>query len=246
MSELKFNVETKNGIVTILEGKAPEQKPLLRNKGFRKIGGTRTVLEIVSKEPMKSIIENRVDEHNDIFLLVDRDNFSMILEVNTNMSNTKDEFITVLKLSKKIQEFGINEDKSWTTFDLANFIKMNRTYFETKQQAMELVTVLRNFKAKVDKDIENADDTRGNKKLLLQQTVDSNIPESFNLTLPIFKGLPNQTINVEVMIDASDFSCRLISPDASDFIETESKKILDEELDEIKELHPNLKVIELV
>lgn len=235
----------------ILIGQAAKQSPEFRDKKYKILGGPGTCFEVLSKEPLKSLLEEF--EHktltgfdSDVFLKVNRDDHKIELEINSNKSVITDYYASALKLSKELAEFGINTGKSWTTFELAHFVKMNRSCFESKATAMELVSTLQNFKAKVDKDIENADDTRGNKKLLLQQTVDSNLPESFKVTIPIFKGIENQTIEVEVMIDASDFSCQLISPEAKDFIDNESDKILNDELDKIEKMHSDLKIIELV
>ena len=243
MEELNVNVESKDGLVTVLKGDAPKQYPANRDNPYEVQGGPGTVLEVLSKFPLKEL-DYCLDD--DSFLDVDRDNTLIRLSVNQHESVITDRYVSKLVLSKQIQEFGINTGKNWTPFELANFIKMNRIYFDSKAKAMELVSLLRNFKAKVDKDIENADDTRGNKKVLLQQTVDSNIPDSFKITIPIFKGVDHQTVEIEIMIDASDFSCQLISPEAKDFTDMESSRIIDEELKAIKELHPNLKVIEVI
>lgn len=243
MSELHLDVKTQDGKVTILKGEAPKEPPRYREKSYQIEGGPGTVLQVLQKDPLKEL-ESFYD--NDSFLLINRDQHLVLLEVHSHESHVTDLYKSVLTRSHQLDDFGINTDRSWTTFELANFIKMNRMYFESKAKAMELVSILRNFRAKVDKDVENADDTRGNKKLLLQQKVDSNIPETFNITIPIFKGVKPQTIGVEIMIDASDFSCQLISPDAKDFIDTESDKFIDQEVNEIKKLHPELKIIEEV
>lgn len=132
-----------------------------------------------------------------------------------------------LRLDPRFEKFGINSGKSYTTFELSDFIKMNRSHFETKDKAMMLVTQLRQFKAKVDKDVENSDDGRGNKKILLAQAVESNIPESFRINVPIFKGFEKVSIEVEISINASDFSCTLISPEVADYIEETKDRLID-------------------
>lgn len=149
-----------------------------------------------------------------------------------------------LRLDPRFAKFGVNSDKYYTTLELADFIKMNRSFFETKDSAMRLVKELRSFKAKVDKDIENSDDGRGNKKLLLAQKLDSNIPEAFNLTIPIFKGGGKQTIAIEISIN-TDFTCTLISPEVADYIEETRDMIMDSEIHEIKELFPQLRIFEV-
>lgn len=255
MENQNLKLSVHNSGDPILIGQAAKQSPEFREKEYNIVGGPGTCFEVLSKGPLNYYVngsQKMIDLvghfsfNDDVFLTVNRDEHRICLAVNSNESSITDVYTSALKLSKELSEFGINTGKSWITFELAHFIKMNRSCFESKASAMELVSVLQNFKAKVDKDIENTDDTRGNKKLLLQQTVDSNLPESFKVTIPIFKGIENQTIEVEVMIDASDFSCQLISPEAKDFIDNESDKILNDELDKIEKMHSDLKIIELV
>lgn len=146
-----------------------------------------------------------------------------------------------VELNPDLKDFGINSGKRYSTFDLADFFKMNRHLFQSKATAMELVSLLKNFKAKVDRDIENSSNDRGNRKVLLNQTIDSNIPESFILLLPIFKGYPAAEITIEININ-DDFDCLLISPDLKEMIATESKALIDDQLDKIKVLHPDLRI----
>jgi len=152
------------------------------------------------------------------------------------------EIIGCVKLDKEFEGFGINTGRTYTTFDLADFIKMNRFHFEKKDTAMKLVTLLRNFKAKVDKDVENNDDQRGNKKLLIAQTIDSNIPASFTLQMPIFAGEGKQKFEVEININ-DNFECMLISPDANDTIKQDGNSILDGQVKDIIKIAPEIVII---
>ena len=141
--------------------------------------------------------------------------------------------------------FGINADGGrLTNFDMSRLFKMNRSFFETKTKAMELVTILQNFKAKVDTDLEKADDRRGNTKLLRNQIVRSNLPEEFVLEIPIFKGEPKQRILVEVDIDPDDFSCSLISADAADIIHETVDQRFNDILKDIEENFHDVAIIE--
>jgi len=149
-----------------------------------------------------------------------------------------------VKLDKGFEGFGINTSKMYTTFDLADFIKMNRYCFEKKDIAMSLVTLLRNFKAKVDKDVENSDDSRGNKRMLLSQKIESNIPESFKLVMPIFAGQEKVSFEVEININ-DNFECSLISPDANDVVKDVGEGILEEEIKKIEKLAPDLVILNL-
>ena len=66
-----------------------------------------------------------------------------------------------LQLSTEMSKIGINDGKYMTCFEMADRIKRLRSYFENRQQAMELVTTLRNFKAKVEKEMDISNDKRG-------------------------------------------------------------------------------------
>lgn len=156
----------------------------------------------------------------------------------------KDAIHGKLTIDPDLEKFGINSGNQFTTFALANFIRMNRHYFETKDIALKLVTELQNFKAKVDKEIEASDDKKANIKMMLVQKVTSNIPTEFTLLLPIFTGTSPVPIKVEIDIDANDLSCSLVSPDLKELIDKESKAIIDTELFEIRKLYPELKIFQ--
>jgi hypothetical protein len=149
-----------------------------------------------------------------------------------------------LEFHPKFTLFGINTSLQRSNFDLAKLFKMNRTVFESLDIAMNLISTLQNFRAKVDKEVEKLDDNRGNKRDLKAQVVDSNLPDTFNLVMPIFKGTPAYTFPVEVYINADDFSCQLISPVAADLIDEMRDSEINKVLAEIAEIAPGIVVIE--
>lgn len=190
-------------------------------------------------------VEKRKDDivSADAHILVDRDH--MTITLNTDENNFySDQIVGTLTLSTEMQEFGINTGEYMSCFDMADRIKQLRTYFETQQDAMKLVTELRNFKAKVDKELELSDDKRGNQKILRAQTVESNLPKSFNVNMPIFKGTEKRTFEVEVEINPNDLSCTLVSPDAHDIVVQERDNQMDAVLGRIAEAAPNIVIIE--
>lgn len=190
-------------------------------------------------------VEKRKDDivSADAHILVDRDH--MTITLNTDENNFySDQIVGTLTLSTEMQEFGINTGEYMSCFDMADRIKQLRTYFETQQDAMKLVTELRNFKAKVDKELELSDDKRGNQKILRAQTVESNLPKSFNVNMPIFKGTEKRTFEVEVEINPNDLSCTLVSPDAHDIVVQERDNQMDAVLGRIGDAAPNIVIIE--
>lgn len=190
-------------------------------------------------------VEKRKDDivSADAHVLVDRDRMTITLNTDEN-SAYMDQIVGTLTLSTEMQEFGINTGEYMSCFDMADRIKQLRTYFETQQEAMKLVTELRSFKAKIDKELELSDDKRGNQTIMRAQTVESNLPKSFNVNMPIFKGTEKRTFEVEVEINPNDLSCTLVSPDAHDIVVQERDSQMYGVLVRIAEAAPNIVIIE--
>ena len=209
-------------------------------------------------EPVKVIIQGVIDSParwlekrpelqqitNKCHVLVDRDKLTISLQVNENAHYGT--LITgSMELSKSFRKFHINDGHSFTLGELALLFKMNRSFFDTRQKAMELVSLLQNFKGKVNKDLEASNDNRGNKKIDFVQAVESNLPEAFTLHLPIFKGADFEDVVCEVYVDPDDWSCQLISPDANDIIERYRDTAIDAVLSRIEAAMPGVAIIEV-
>lgn len=231
---IKVELTAENKELVILTGAA---EPIYYNKAIEvKSGSINSAFEYLSKK----VVIPEIIEHSKLEFCYDK--LYIDLHYDARQRNP-DLIMGKLKLHPDLEKFNINSGKAYSTFELADFIKMNRHYFENKDYAMKLVSELRNFEGKVNRDLEAKADDRGNKRALINQVVESNIPTGFFLELPVFVGQEKIRLEVEINI-TSDFSCSLISPDLKEFIDLESKKVLDVELTKIKALHPELKVFE--
>lgn len=191
-------------------------------------------------------LEKRKDyiEWKNCHILVSRDEMGIKLIIDEH-DHFADNIGGKLILSEEFKRFGINQGKYVTGMELSDLIRMNRTCFESKAKAMELVTIMRNFKAKVTSEIEASDDKKGNVSQLRRQTVEGNQPPSFELNIPIFKGQPKQTFTVEIDIDPDTLQATLVSPDAQDLIVEQRDKLIDDVLDAIQEICPEIPIIEI-
>lgn len=221
--------------------------------------GTVTIREgkaIELKEPVKVNISGTIDaparwleaRHDCLtektcHVLVDREAMTVSLRCNEN-DHYGSSVTGSLQLSQEYKRFGINSGQYVTNFELAELIKMNRSYFENKTTAMKLVTELQNFKARVNKEIEQSDNNRGDRRMLLNQAVQHNLPEAFNLLLPIFKGIAEQTIQVEVYVNPADLTCTLVSPEANDIVVSSRDSLIDSVIDRIQKTTPDIVIIE--
>jgi len=151
----------------------------------------------------------------------------------------------VIELHPHFAKWGINSpEKTYSSHELAQAVKMNRFMFADKETAMKLVAVFQNFKAKVEKEIELSDDKRGNRTNIQRQVVlGMSIPVNFTLTVPIFKGQPAIEIPVEIEINADTLQCSLFSPVANDIINTQAESMINEQLAAIGEIAPDIAII---
>lgn len=179
-------------------------------------------------------------------IIVNRDVMGIALtvdETNYYQSDIRGE----LKTSKEMMKFGINTEKKWEPIKLSKFLKMHRAFFTDKSQNMMLVSTLKNFKAKVNQDIERSKEENGSKVDNYSQVVDSNLPKSFKLNIPLFKGFVNEEIEVEIYadVDGRDVSLSLVSAGANEAIEEYKNKVIDEQLDAIRQIAPDIVIIEV-
>lgn len=179
-------------------------------------------------------------------IIVNRDKMGMALTIDeTSYYQTK--INGILQASKEMQEFGINVEKKWDPIKLSKFIKMHRAFFTDKSQNMMLVSTLKNFKAKVNQDIERSKEENGSKVDNYSQVVDSNLPKSFKLNIPLFKGFSCEEIEVEIYadVDGRDVSLSLVSAGANEAIEEYKNKVIDEQLGVIRQIAPDIVIIEV-
>ena len=216
-------------------------------------------MQLDPKEPLKVSISGTIDapfrwlgkrveliDQKKANIIVNRDKMAMSLSINeTDYYQSK--ISGVLQESKEMVEFGINTDKKWEPIKLSQFFKMHRAFFKDKSENMMLVSILKNFKAKVNQVIERSKEENGSKVDNYSQVVDSNLPKSFKLNVPLFKGFACEEIEVEIYadVDGRDVSLSLVSAGANEAIEEYKNKVIDEQLKHISLIAPDIVIIEV-
>jgi hypothetical protein len=180
-------------------------------------------------------------------LTVNREEILLSLIINEDDEYLRGQIDGKLDFHPKFIEFGINTGKIWTPTDLGLFFKMNRAFFPDKSVNMKLVTDLMNFTAVVNSKIEKSARESGDRTDNFSQMVNSNLPESFVLNIPIFKGMESETLEVETFakIDGRAVAFTLFSPGASQTLEEIRDKAIDAQLEQIREIAPNIAIIEV-
>ena len=186
-------------------------------------------------------------DHEHTHIIVNRDKLLMTLVANETDARNKMVVAGSLHLSRQFLAFHINDGVAWEPIALSQFIKMNRAYFADRDINMKLVSMFKNFKAKVNTDYERDRKENGSYTDNYSQIVNSNMPESFTVVLPVFKGTPPQTIEVETFatIDGRDVTVQLISPGAQQIVEETRDAIIDEQIAAIREIAPEIPFIEV-
>lgn len=183
----------------------------------------------------------------DCHILVNRDKVEITLITNEADAYNRGQVVGKLSYNPKFIEFGINAGKVWTPTELGLFIKMNRAFFTDRQSNMALVSTLMNFTATVNNKIERAVAENGNRTDNFAQVVNSNLPESFVIQMPIFKGMPAETIEVETFaqVNGREVAFVLLSPGAQATLEDLRDKIIDEQIAAIREIASDIAIIEI-
>lgn len=233
------NLPEGQNTLTLLQGQAPRQ---LDQQPPIKVNITGTI-----KAPLR-FLEQRVkdiDQHK-AHIFVNRDTLSITLTINEDDVYKEGKVVGKLKLSNIFERLGINTDKEWEPEQLGQFLKLNRTYFADRDENNSVVNALKTFTAKVNQDVQRESQQNGNKAFTFRQAVDSNIPKSFKMTLPVVSGGEYVEIDVETYasVDGSRVTIALVSPGANDVVEGIRVNYITSVVDAIKTVAPEIVIIE--
>ena len=235
-----FNIAPGMNEVIIREGAAPK---VLDPKAPVKMNVNGTI-----NAPFEYLTK-RIDciNQKECHIIVNREKITIELVVNESDEYARGTIAGTLQYHPKFEEFGINAGKVWSPFDFAMFCKMNRAFFADKNANMSLVSACKNFTAKVNNQIERAIQENGNRTDNFAQVVNSNLPESFTLSIPIFKGGKEEDLVVETFakIDGRNVAFVLLSPGAEETLEDLRDKAIDEQVNAIKAIAPDIAIFEV-
>ncbi len=203
-------------------------------------------------------------------LVVDRDNAKLLLIVNevnsrpafeeSQIAGINAEELTCklapkstitgsIQFTEMYKKLCINSDYFWEPQRLSKFLRLNRVIFANKEDGMALVSTLKNVKAKISSDYEKKKELHGqiSKTEYFSQEVSHNLPEKFVIELAIFKGAPKEKYEIEIDADIVDgeIKVQLLSPAINEDVEIARDNLIDDEIDAIKVLCPNLVIVEI-
>lgn len=232
-----------------------EPLPILEPKKVAIIGTIAAPFAFLEKRWNAGVCESDCDgnrpasqiDHERTHIIVDRDHLKMMLICNETDERNGMTITGQIELSRQFKAFGVNMDVKFEPEQLANFFRINRSYFKERQENMTLVSQLKAFRAKIETEVEREKKDNGSVTDVYKKVVKSNIPPSFKVCIPIYKGAKPEEIEIEVIatVNGRDVSLELISPDAASIVEDVRDRLIDEQLDKIREFAPEIPIIEV-
>jgi hypothetical protein len=233
MQKLELAVSNINGgPITILEGKALEEKAPCKIEINGDIKTVRSFIEKRKPLAIAGISGAQFIESTRAIVTVDKSALSITLELDPeNYYGT--EVTGKLSFTPELEQFCINKNKLFNREELIKLIRFNKIWFPDAEAHDKLLKAYQVFTATVNANIGKTSDTRGNIENAYKKTVETNVPDSFVLNIPIFKGMEKRRFRVEIAIDSTDASTKFWfeSVELNDIIQIESETILNNELE---------------
>jgi hypothetical protein len=226
--QFNINVSTnKDGVITILHGKAQDPEP--RPKSIE-ISGTLTApfnYYIGRKEILNTI-------KTQCHLIIDKDERSIVLVVDDKSGISTDRITGVLTTDERLAEWSINSSKAWTVRDFIKFIRPRKFMFAQGDQQIALIKELLEWHVKIEKEVKEFSDNRGNSLSSLETRVTQiKLMDSFQLNLAVFTGFTRKIFTVNIGVEAT--SNGVVLNLFSDDLATLTFELIDEYIgDEIK------------
>ena len=221
--------------------KAAESLPTKEPEKISTVGVITTPLDWLSKR-VDTIDQKKAN------VKVDREKMSITLTINEDDFYNKNTFVGKVEYSEIFEKFGINDgEKGWVPAKLGQFLRLNRGVFESKEDCMVLVSKLKNFTADAKTEIQKQRDPSGSMAEVYRSQVDSNLPKSFVVNVSILKGIAKTPIEVEFdhYLKDNDVFLQLVSPGANEITEDYRDRCIDEVLDGIRKIAPDIAIMEL-
>lgn len=165
-------------------------------------------------------------------VLVDKEKCTIVLQLDPE--NFYGATITgKLEESRELGIFKINTAHEWTREDLIKLFRFNRILFPDPVKCDDLVKSFQKFSAKAYVETVQENDSRGNVAASVNKKVETGIPESFVLELPIYKGQPKVKFEVSICLDVIGTRAAFWfeSVQLAELLETQKEEIFNAQLE---------------
>lgn len=238
MENLSLKLEEFNGEeIIIRQGQA---LPPVEPQQVKITGDIKTVSSFIEKrkEPLFSDNSAGLQEINPDRAIVEIDKEAMTITLKLDPEYKYGTVVTAkLEPNPDLVQFAINKNKQFSQRELVQLLKFSRLYFEDFGKHGDLLKAYQAFTAKTVTDLANDSDSRGNKNFAFNKKVETGLPATFIMNIPIFKGQDPKRFMVEICLDTTDAAASFWfeSIELAELMDLESEKILAAELESCKD-----------
>jgi len=214
---IKVTTSEDQKLLIIREGKALELKePLVINI----TGDIDTVKNFVAKrylttDPLtpEERAAVKADQYNlqqfykeTAVVTFDKKNLSISLDVNPQ-DFYGPKISGKMEVSDELKPFHINEPQTFSREALVKLLRFNKRFFTDAAVHDNVLKAFQSLSLTGNTQLKAESDTRGNKEAQFKKVIDSqNVPTTFYLTIPIYKGQEPVKFLVEICLDSSESS----------------------------------------
>lgn len=231
MENLTLKLESVDGNeIIIREGNA---LPPVAPKKIKIEGDIKTVSSFLVKRKLAIEGKSGLQEINPDRALVTVNKEALSIKLELDPENEYGTEVTAkLSYTPELEQFCINKNKLFNREELIKLIRFNKIWFADPEAHDKLLKAYQAFTATVNANIGKESDTRGNVSNNYKKTVETNVPDSFVLNIPIFKGMQKRIFRVEIAIESTDASTKfwMESVELNEIIQIETDAIISEEL----------------
>lgn len=237
MENINLRLESIDGnVITVLEGKALDP---VAPKKIAITGDIRTVSAFIAgRNDEKQLATAGYQWINPDRAIVEVDKDKGTITLFLDPEDAYGPVITAkLEPNPDLEQFFINKNKQFSQRDLVQLLKFTRLYFEDYDKHGSLLKAYQAFSAKTYTDLSGDSDNRGNKNFAFNKKVETGLPATFVMNIPVFKGQEPKRFMVEICLDVTDAAASFWfeSVELKELQDIESEKILAAELQSCKD-----------
>jgi hypothetical protein len=209
MNELSINMngDQKEVTITHLEGKALELKHPV---AIAINGNIQAVSAFLEKRYAGSNFGKKLQAVDRELAIVIVNDDAMTIDLFLDKQDCYGTHIKAsLEESSELKGFGITNEHKFSKAELVKFLRQNRRFFHSKDVYDTVLKGYMMLDMSVVTSIKNNNDLRGNVDIEFKKhVIAQNIPESFDLKIPIFKGQREEVFRVDICFDVSEATPR--------------------------------------
>lgn len=214
-------------VIEIREGKAAEIKEPAKVNITGVLGAPFEYLDsskLSDQKPEKSHVLINADKGTIILIIDEKDHY-------------QSKITGALELFEDLVAFKINTEERRNNSDLIRFLKRTKFYFPDPEFHQKFLEKIQKFSASVTTAIKDERDNGGNSINSIEKKVTAELgPLKFKLEMPVYRGYPKVSFEVEVCLDPTDKAINfyLESVELFTLIKELKEQYLTEEVERLK------------